>query len=553
MRKKKILFCSEATFLNTGYATYTREIMSYLNSTNKYELAELGCYASPEDKRSLSIPWKFYPGAISSEATKEEKEHFASKFSHQFGEYKFPAVCLDFKPDIVCDIRDFWMLEFVERSAYRKYFKWCLMPTVDAEPQALNWIETYLSADACLSYSDWAGELLKKQTNNKINYIGSAPPSAHQAYCSIKDKESCRMNLNFPSGKFKVIGTVMRNQRRKLYPDLFATFRMLLDKANNPNEYLLYCHTSYPDMGWDIPSLLQEYSLSSKVLFTYICKKTNKPFASFFSGPTTISPFTNSLDATLCSVHDGLSYDDLSSVMQTFDLYVQYANSEGFGLPQVEAAAGGVPVASINYSAMQTVIEKLEAISLKPRAFYKEMETGCMRAVPDNEYASDQMLEFLSLPEQVRNSIGFNIKQNFLKHFQWDKSGSMWEKCFDSFEILEEEQTWLSPLKIFQPAPKPDFSRFRDLRDIVKFLIQEVLCKPELTYSFLSKRLTKDIMYGFTTSASSGIYANDSSMVGDGANKKAKFNIDIAYEYMKSLRLLENHHEKIRGEAFGIQ
>ena len=30
--KKKILFCSEATFVNTGYATYTREILNYLTA-----------------------------------------------------------------------------------------------------------------------------------------------------------------------------------------------------------------------------------------------------------------------------------------------------------------------------------------------------------------------------------------------------------------------------------------------------------------------------------------------------------------------------------------
>ena len=44
MRKKRILFCSEATFLNTGYATYTREILNYLHSTGKYEIAEMDSY-----------------------------------------------------------------------------------------------------------------------------------------------------------------------------------------------------------------------------------------------------------------------------------------------------------------------------------------------------------------------------------------------------------------------------------------------------------------------------------------------------------------------------
>ncbi len=98
------------------------------------------------------------------------------------------------------------------------------MPTVDAAPQARQWVATYQSADACLTYSDWAGEVLKKQSGGKIKYLGSSPPSAHPAYQPIDDKISLKQSFNVDVDS-KIIGTVMRNQRRKLYPDLFAAFR----------------------------------------------------------------------------------------------------------------------------------------------------------------------------------------------------------------------------------------------------------------------------------------------------------------------------------------
>ena len=550
MRKKRILFCSEATFLNTGYATYTREILNYLHKTGKYEIAELASYGSPEDSRASTIPWIYFPAALSSHATEEEKKVYASNYTNQFGAYRFHDACLRFKPDIVCDIRDFWMLEFEQKSAYRKFFKWCIMPTVDAQPQAQNWIDTYKTADACLTYSDWAGELLKSQSFGKIKYIGSAPPSAHSAYSCVKDKKTCRGMIGIRDD-IKIIGTVMRNQRRKLYPDLFEAFRMLLDKSENDN-YLLYCHTSFPDMGWDIPELLQHHKLSSKVMFTYVCQKTKKPFAAFFSGPKCVSPFTHGLDGLMSSVQNGISYDDLSTIMQCFDLYVQYANSEGFGLPQVEAAAGGVPVASIDYSAMSTVIRKLGGIALKPKALYKEMETGCMRAVPDNDYASTEMLKFLQLPSAMREKIGFETRQNFIKHFQWDMSGSMWESYFDSVEIVNEDETWLSPPDIKNPHGMPDVSTFQSIKDSVSFLINQVLCRPEEINSFLSHRLNRDLMYGFTTASKAGIYANDSSMISDGNNAKTSFDFQKAYSYMLSLRNEINYYEQKRAEAFGI-
>lgn len=404
MRKKRILFCSEATYLNTGYATYTREILKYLSETNKYEIAELAAYGQPDDPRISSIPWKFYPVALPRNASKEQHQAFSAKATNQFGEYVFENVCLDFMPDIVCDIRDFWMMDFEERSPFRKFFKWCIMPTVDAQPQARQWIATYQNADACLSYSDWSGDLLKKQSGGKINYIGSSPPSAHPAYQPMQNVDEIKKKLGIDKD-FKIIGTVMRNQRRKLYPDLFETFRKLLDSTNDKH-LRLYCHTSYPDMGWDIPELLQQYNLSSKVLFTYVCTETKQPFASVFRGAKAESPYTKKLTSVLANVKQGLTYEQLAEIMNTFDVYVQYANSEGFGLPQVEAAACGIPVMSVDYSAMESVVRKLGGTPLPVKTLYKELETGCMRAVPDNDIAAKKLEEFFQIPKAMRKKTG---------------------------------------------------------------------------------------------------------------------------------------------------
>ena len=558
MRKKRILFCSEATFLNTGYATYTREIMKYLYSTKKYELAELASYCTPEDPRHAEIPWNFYPAAVSENATQSEKDRYHSSTENQFGAWKFHETCLDFKPDIVCDIRDFWMLEFQSRSPYRDFFKWCIMPTVDASPQAQNWLSTFQSADACLTYSDWAGKILKEQTGNKINWIGSAPPSAHPSYCVALNQEVSRKDLGLPPNA-KIIGTVMRNQRRKLYPDLFKTFKLLLDKVDDPENYFLYCHTGYPDAGWDLPSLMQEHGILSKVFFTYKCTETGKTFAAKFQGNAACSEYTKSKTGIFPSVQNGLSYDELAKVMSCFDIYVQYANSEGFGLPQVEAAAVGVPVASINYSAMETVIEKLDGFALEPAAYYKELETGCYRAVPDNEKTCDILVDFFNKPSFDRKKIGFKTKQNFLKHFQWDVSGSMWEKYFDSVEIVDEKLTWLSKPDI---KPIPDLGDIRAIYDrfqgseyeISKWLIEDILQLPKFVNSELHLRLCRDLHYALVTAttASGGYYVNDSSITEAGGNRKISFSLQDAYNLLARYRHVINQLEHQRAETLKI-
>ena len=550
MRKKRILFCSEATFLNTGYATYTREILNYLHSTGKYELAEMAAYGTRNDPRANGIPWKFYGVVPPDNATEEEKNRYNANPVHQFGEHIFESVCLDFFPDIVCDIRDFWMLDFAERSPFRPYFKWCIMPTVDARPQARQWISTYQSADACLTYSEWAGEVLKEQSGGKINYIGISPPSAHDAYQPIEDRDGLRKSFGLDSN-MKIIGTVMRNQRRKLYPDLFQAFRTFLDSVqDDKNLYYLYCHTSYPDLGWDIPELLQQYNLSSKVYFTYICAQTKKPFASLFNGAICQSPYTGKFGATLSNVKNGVSYEDLAKIMNLCDLYVQYANCEGFGLPQVEAAACGIPVMAIDYSAMESVVRNLGGTPLIPKALYKELETGCFRAVPDNEYAAQKFKEFFDQPKPIRQKLGFSTREAFLKHYQWNKSGKAWEDYFDSVNIYEHFDNWRQPARIRKSEPKPEkLPEGITAQNLSDWLITHVLCEPERLNTYLSNRLTRDLLYKSATSTTGGMYFNESSAAFDGQQGKVPFDFDIAYNQMKGLCDRRNYWEKMRIET----
>lgn len=550
MRKKRILFCSEATFLNTGYATYTREILNYLNSTGKYEIAEMASYGQRNDPRAANIPWKYYGVAPNTEcepkASEQELQAYGAVGTNQFGEWMFENVCLDFLPDIVCDIRDFWMLDFVERSPFRPFVKWVIMPTVDARPQHRQWVATYAGADAVLTYSDWAGQILMDQSGGKMKYHGSAPPSAHPAYHPIEDKSAHKLSMGIDP-EYKIIGTVMRNQRRKLYPDLFEAFRKFLDKSEN-KKYYLYCHTSYPDLGWDIPELLHQNGLASHVLFTYICPETKQPFPSLFKGAVAQSPFTGKWGATLSNVKQGASYEDLSKIQNLFDLYTQYANCEGFGLPYVEAAACGVPVCGTDYSAMESEIRKLQGHPIKPAALYKELETGCLRAVPDNDAAADYFLEFFAKSDEERAAIGKRTRENFEKHFQWHLSGKKWEEIFDSFDVSDIAHTWSSPARVANPAPKPSEQDVMKLSPMqqVQFLINNVACEPRLLGTFFESRMLRDLMYRSSTGSTGGMYFNESSAAFDGANTRHPFDFNIAYQQMSAWGAKRNTWEQER-------
>jgi len=550
MRKKRILFCSEATFLNTGYATYTREILNYLHGTGKYEIAEMASYGQRNDPRAANIPWKYYGVAPNTDcepkASEEEIKAFQSNGVNQFGEWIFEHVCLDFMPDVVCDIRDFWMLDFAERSPFRPYFKWAVMPTVDARPQARQWVATYANADACFTYSDWAGGVLENQSGGAINYLGSAPPSAHPAYSPVANKKLHKASMGLDP-EYQIIGTVMRNQRRKLYPDLFEAFKKFLDNAKS-KKYYLYCHTSYPDLGWDIPELIQEHGLSAHVLFTYICPETKNVFPSLFHGAVAQSPFTGKWGSTLSNVKNGASYEQLASIINLFDLYAQYANCEGFGLPYVEAAACGIPVCGTDYSAMESEIRKLKGYPIKPAALYKELETGCLRAVPDNNLAAEYFLRFFEQwTEDKRAAVGKETRRLFEENFQWHMSGKKWEDYFDSIEIKPISETWASPPKFHKPVDMPkEKPETINTHQLARWLIVNVLGDPSKVNSYLEARMARDLLYRSATGSTGGIYFNESSAAFDGPNHRQPFDFDIAYNHMRMLCDKRNSWEERR-------
>lgn len=539
-RKRRILFCGEASYLSTGYATYTREVLRRLHSTGKYDIAELGTYGKPNEPEINDIPWKFYPNIPDINNTKDVQEYNSNNIN-QFGAWKFESICLDFKPDIVCDIRDFWMMEFQERSPFRRFYNWTIMPTVDAAPQHKQWIHTYANADGVFTYSDWALSSLKEQSGAAINCLGSAPPSADSSYSPVQDKEAHKRSLGFEDG-VKIIGTVMRNQRRKLYPDLFEAFRMFLDKSGRTDVYL-YCHTSYPDLGWDLPEIMMKCGVASKCLFTYICSECGYVFPDFFKDAISQCKKCNKFSAKLSNVRNGVPVEILSSIVNCFDLYVQYANSEGFGLPQVEAAACGVPVMSVDYSAMSSVIRKLGGTPLKPKTLYKELETGCMRAVPDNEHTAQKFVEFFDLPQAMRMKKGFESRKLFEEHYQWNQTADKWEQRFDSVEILPESETWKSPPRIHLPSDR--YPEGMDNKNLVDWLIINVLGEPEKLNSYMSSRLVRDLNYGQTTEGMGGIYYNENSLL-DSAPKTMVFNPHDAYKHMLELCNRRNYWEKMR-------
>lgn len=331
MRKKRILFVGEASFLATGFSTYWNETLKRIHATGKFEIAELGSYTNPTDHRCSQVPWKFYPVAPDPGNKEAAGKYNAGMPTAQFGEWCFDDVCLEFKPDIVCGIRDWWMDEFILRSPFRKNFKFMWMPTIDGAPQRELWLDGYNMCDGVLTYSKWGMDLLKKTGRKDTPLIAVASPGADiETFAPIQNKAQHKRAVGLPPDA-NVIGTVMRNQKRKLYVNLIEDFSIWLKKAKTKSKAgaaqktFLYLHTSYPDVGYDIGKAIREFKVGKHVLMTYLCRNCNTAYPSLFKGEIAICRNCGQYKAQPPNATHHCPRNVLASIMNLFDLYVQYS------------------------------------------------------------------------------------------------------------------------------------------------------------------------------------------------------------------------------------
>ncbi len=547
MRKPRILFCSEASYTNSGFATYYHEVMRRLHATGKYELAELAAYgdtSDPGDQRWRDIPWKFFP-VKPDRNNPEECRQYDSATLNQFGEWKFEQTCIDFRPDIVCDIRDWWMLEFAERSPFRQHFHWAIMPTVDAAPQEEQWLATFANADAVFSYSDWGLDLLREQAGGSINLKTTASPGADlDVYKPVPDREAHRREMGFNEDCL-IVGTVMRNQRRKLYPDLVQAFAQFLKEApaELANKTFLYLHTAWPDLGWDIPKLIKEAGIGHKTVMTYFCRACGGVFPSFFADAKTHCIRCGAYEAGFPNSNSGISREVLCNVLNMFDVYVQYANSEGFGMPLVEAAACGIPVMAVDYSAMSDVVRKLKGMPIDMQRLYRESETHCWRALPDNSDFVRKLINLLSKPEPVQARHRREARQQVEKFYTYEKTAKVWEDHFDSVVLRDEQTTWLSPAQSHEP--RNGIPRGLSDEEFVRWGLIHVAGRPDLVNSYTALRMIRDLGWGLTNPHMGAMYFNESSTIGM-TERNEPFNREIALQRMLDLCSQRNHWEKER-------
>lgn len=471
MYKKRLLFCGEASWLATGFAKFNREVIKRLHATGKYEIAEMGNYGRQDAPEAAKLPWRFY-GVLP--LNEEEHKVYQSNPTCQFGSYKFDGTVADFQPDFVFSFLDPWMMQHLVSSRFRGNYKLILTPTVDSAPQRQEWLDKIFNrADFVTAYARFGRRTLEAQ-GCKVTAVTS--PGVDLNVFRPMNKNDVRKAWGIGRGDDRtksiyIIGTVMRNQKRKLFPDLFESYAMLRKKYANLREIeksVLLCHTSWPDVGWDLPELLQRSGIQRHVIFTYKCDSCKKTFLNWFLPCNGAGMgqciFCGQNAAHMPNTHNSVSESELAEIYNLMDIYCQPAICEGWGVPVTEAKACGVPVLCSNYSALEDHVENGGALPIPIDRYYTEAETMAVRTFTDRD-AFAGLLKRLLTNKKERDELGAAARVCAEKIHNWDLTSQKFEKIIDEAQILDRDSTWdvrpalkqMPPYRISRDLPNEQF------------------------------------------------------------------------------------------------
>ena len=522
--KKRILFVGEASFLNTGFSNIYRELLPRLAATGKYEIAELGSYATQSDPRAKSFiqdRWKWY-GVMPE--TPEEQQVFnqqdpaqPGQNTNQFGKWKFEEVLADFRPDIVIDIRDWWMVAFQERSPFRKYFTWLLMPTVDSIPQKEEWIQTYNGANYIMAYSDFGIDSLRKSSpklelrssprnNPDFMDIEKIPGKLHpEPLRPGVDLKTFRPRSADEKGELRqkwgikpdvpIVLLVQRNQARKRISEVitaFAKMKQMPEFRDNETvqKAILVMHSAWPDnqLSIDFPRAVarvqlgyhgvpvQRKGIIREVNSTFMCQNQAcgdvfvAPSINLRQNPIIMCPKCGQHSARTPSTGFGITREQLSEVFGMADIMVQMSIAEGCGMPVQEAKACGIPVLVTDYAAIAEKggipdydhINKSNysvhkgGMAMDVATLYEEPETTTWRAMTSVDDCARKMGQLLS-DQAMREKLAAEARACAEENYDWDKNWQEWDFILRHIKPKDRDQTWDKPMELIEiDRQKPD-------------------------------------------------------------------------------------------------
>lgn len=442
--KKKVLIHSNNAKAFTGFGKHTKNILRYLQSTNKYELIEFANGTAWDDPNLKLRPWKAQgslpnnPSVVRQIQSDPNRSRMAG-----YGAEMIDKAIKEYKPDIYIGIEDIWAFGgFWEKPWWNKinHMIWTTLDSQPILPQAMEAAPETKNFYAWASFAERdmvkAGQGHVKTLNGTVNT---------EDFYRFIDEDRQKLRSRFGLSDEFIIGFVFRNQLRKSVPNLLEGFKIF--KKECPKAKLLL-HTHWSE-GWDIPRLIEEKEINPQdVLTTYFCSACNQ---------YEIRPFTKQEeDCRFCgskktlnttNVKHGVDEDQLNQIYNLMDVYCHPFTSGGMEIPIFEAKLTGLITLVTNYSCGEDSSTSESGSFPLDWSEYREPGTQFIKASTYPSSIAKQLKKVWNMDQNKRLHMGGKARKWVEDNYSVEAVGKKLENILDNMPEIDYDFDWDSEAK----------------------------------------------------------------------------------------------------------
>lgn len=381
----RILWVSDAVWLNTGYATVTRHLLPYLAGEHEVVLLPFaGTVQGGFSREVMGVD--ILPGLSS---------------IHDIKYWYVEKQC-----DVAVILKDPYAVPGIQNLPV---FHIMYSPVAE-EPVPREWLDITSNAVRIWIPSRWGLEQYVKSGGDrgKVRYLPhGVSTETFKPLDMPREQLRAKLNPRFADVDV-VIGIVAVNRARKLIPNQLEAVKVFMEQ--NPDLRVgVYLHTSIapdgPHGGWFLDQVVKTMGLTGKVVF---------PEQHYY--------------------RLGFSESEMNLVYNACDTVLNMS-TEGFGIVQLEAQSAGCPVVSLEHGAGP----ELNFLGLNCRVVAKHYTIrGSWWGIPDPHHAAELIEKALSYD---REKIAVELHEKARK-YDWSIIAE------DTLKLLEEATSEYMPQRM---------------------------------------------------------------------------------------------------------
>ncbi len=528
MAKKKIVFHSNHSRAFTGFGKNCKNILRHLHQTGKYDIVEFCNGMSWSTQHLSTLPWKAYGSLPDDQALLQQLNQDPQLGrAAGYGANMVDEIIRQEKPDIYIGSEDIWAFNgYTDRQWWNKTncMIWTTLDSLPILPDAVS------NAPKIKNYYVWASfaeKALHKAGHNHVRTLhGSVDCST---FYRLEDEK--RLNLRrhhgIPDDCF-ITGFVFRNQLRKSVPNILQGFKEFLRQEPQSNARLLL-HTHWGE-GWDIPRLLQEFSIDPNlVLTTYFCSTCGAYEVRPFTGQEQQCRACGAKTLNTTNTQNGVNESQLNEIYNLMDVYCHPFTSGGQELPIQEAKLTELITLVTDYSCGEDSCCPESGGVPMEWAEYREPGTQFIKATTYPSSISKSIRKVFKMKPDKKEKQGKKSRQYVLDHYDMSVIGKKLEKIIDDMPEIDWDFDFAFKPRNpnYTPPEIADDSAF--IIDLYKNILCTSVDHTDQGHQHWIKRLTSDMNRGQVLEYFQSVARKEnsekqkvefSSLFNEGSNKK---------------------------------